>query len=426
MQLGEITVNNRCRKDLGDLDALAASMRELGLLQPIVINAERRLVAGQRRLEAAKLLGWQTVPVHIVAKLADALLLLKAERDENLCRKDFTPEEAVAQGMAIAEALRPKVRERQSEGGKTAGRGRPRIASGESPEANGDRHSRETSTQAAAAVGMGRQRFERADKVVSAATRKPKVYGRLRDAMNATGNVNAAYKELRKIERQEADKKAVKKMDAKSLDDRIDPRTWTPQTMQSLLPQLAGQVDAIVTDPPYSKEHLPLYADLARLARSCLKPDGILAVMCGHLCQFEIHALMSEHLPFRWPFCYLLPGGQSASMWHRNILVSWKPILVFGGVGKWTSDLVRSDTNDNDKRFHKWGQSEGGWSRLVERLTEPGQLVCDPFLGGSTTAVACLKLGRRFVGCDVDKAAVAKAKARVLLEVGKERDVRSK
>jgi DNA modification methylase len=51
---------------------------------------------------------------------------------------------------------------------------------------------------------------------------------------------------------------------------------------------------------------------------------------------------------------------------------------------------------------------------LVERLTNPGQLVCDPFLGGGTTAVVSLALGRRFVGCDIDSLHVEQAKARVM------------
>src|SRR5205814_2114548 len=66
----------------------------------------------------------------------------------------------------------------------------------------------------------------------------------------------------------------------------------------------------------------------------------------------------------------------------------------------------------NDKRFHAWGQSESGMGQLVDRLTLPGQLVCDPFLGGGTTAVACLRLGRRFVGCDINAEALKMARLR--------------
>jgi ParB family chromosome partitioning protein len=48
---------------MGDIDALAASMKELGLLHPIVVRPDGVLVAGERRLRAAKLLGWETIPV---------------------------------------------------------------------------------------------------------------------------------------------------------------------------------------------------------------------------------------------------------------------------------------------------------------------------------------------------------------------------
>ena len=57
--IDSITVSgHRFRKDFGDLIGLAASMRELGLLQPIVVTTDGRLLCGERRLRAAKLLGW--------------------------------------------------------------------------------------------------------------------------------------------------------------------------------------------------------------------------------------------------------------------------------------------------------------------------------------------------------------------------------
>jgi DNA modification methylase len=46
---------------------------------------------------------------------------------------------------------------------------------------------------------------------------------------------------------------------------------------------------------------------------------------------------------------------------------------------------------------------------LIDRLSEPGQIVCDPFVGGGTTALVSLRLGRRFVGCDIDKGVCEKA-----------------
>jgi ParB family chromosome partitioning protein len=66
-------VRDRHRKELGDLDALAASMRGLGLLQPIGITRDNALVFGERRLQAARLLNWETIPARVIAELGDDL-----------------------------------------------------------------------------------------------------------------------------------------------------------------------------------------------------------------------------------------------------------------------------------------------------------------------------------------------------------------
>ncbi|HEY1298117.1 MAG TPA: DUF5131 family protein [Chloroflexota bacterium] len=51
--------------------------------------------------------------------------------------------------------------------------------------------------------------------------------------------------------------------------------------------------------------------------------------------------------------------------------------------------------------------------RLIQLFSFPGDLVSDPFVGSGTTAIAALKLGRRFCGSDVDAQCVALARARV-------------
>jgi ParB family chromosome partitioning protein len=63
--IASITVGPRIRQDFGDLDALAASIAELGLLHPIVIDKHHKLLAGERRLRAAQKLGWTTIPATI-------------------------------------------------------------------------------------------------------------------------------------------------------------------------------------------------------------------------------------------------------------------------------------------------------------------------------------------------------------------------
>lgn len=113
-----IIVKDRFRGDVGDLSALCESIKTLGLLHPLVVTPEGRLIAGLRRFEACKHLGWSMVPVNVAHTLDDAALMLQAERDENTCRKDMTPGELYALGKAIEELERPKARERQGGSGR--------------------------------------------------------------------------------------------------------------------------------------------------------------------------------------------------------------------------------------------------------------------------------------------------------------------
>jgi site-specific DNA-methyltransferase (adenine-specific) len=175
--------------------------------------------------------------------------------------------------------------------------------------------------------------------------------------------------------------------------------------------ELSG-VNAIITDPPYIGSALPLYESLAQFAARTLTTDGVCAVMTGHLICPEVIGLMRKYLPYRWMLAYLMPGGQAAQMFTAKVNTFWKPILLFGATRDWLGDVVRSATNDNDKRFHSWGQSESGMQDLITRLTQPGDLVCDPFLGGGTTAVVCCATGRRFIGGDLDGDNVKQARAR--------------
>ena len=90
--IGDIKVKRRIRKDLGDIDSLAESMRHFGQINPIVITKKNILIAGERRYEAAKLLGWRTINA-VINEFPDELSRLEYEVEENIQRRDFTPEE---------------------------------------------------------------------------------------------------------------------------------------------------------------------------------------------------------------------------------------------------------------------------------------------------------------------------------------------
>lgn len=85
-----ITVGVRHRKDPGDIEALARSIDEVGLLQPITITPDGVLVCGWRRLEAVRRLGWTTLKVWVRSGISDELSHLLAQQDENEQRKPLS------------------------------------------------------------------------------------------------------------------------------------------------------------------------------------------------------------------------------------------------------------------------------------------------------------------------------------------------
>ena len=110
--INDIVVSTRIRRNLGDIESLANSIKKLGLLSPLIINEENKLLAGERRLEACKLLGWDEVDVSIIPT-ADAENALDVEVAENRFRKDFTREELVNAGIEMERIEKVKAEERR-------------------------------------------------------------------------------------------------------------------------------------------------------------------------------------------------------------------------------------------------------------------------------------------------------------------------
>ncbi len=87
LPINSIEIANR-KRHLGDIEQLAKSISELGLLNPITITKDGTLIAGLHRLEACRSLGWTEIPVTII-ELGELQTEL-AEIDENLVRSELS------------------------------------------------------------------------------------------------------------------------------------------------------------------------------------------------------------------------------------------------------------------------------------------------------------------------------------------------
>jgi site-specific DNA-methyltransferase (adenine-specific) len=183
------------------------------------------------------------------------------------------------------------------------------------------------------------------------------------------------------------------------------------------LPEIPdNSIDFIITDPPYPREFIPLYGHLSAVAARVLKDGGSALVMCGQSYLPQVIYELCKNLTYHWMLCYLTPGGQSPSLWQKRTNTFWKPVLWLTKgeyKGDYIGDKLSSPVNDNDKEFHKWGQSAGGFTEIIEKFTCPGQTILDPFLGGGTTGLVCVGMKRNFIGADIDPACIETTRSRL-------------
>lgn len=116
--LADIIVGERFREDFGNLEELVESIREKGVIQPISVSSDMRLLAGGRRYAACSRLELKTIPA-LIRDGVDDVDAREVELIENVHRKDFTWSEKARLVEAI-DALY-KAKDPNWSGRKTAG-----------------------------------------------------------------------------------------------------------------------------------------------------------------------------------------------------------------------------------------------------------------------------------------------------------------
>jgi DNA methylase len=191
------------------------------------------------------------------------------------------------------------------------------------------------------------------------------------------------------------------------------------ESCTALAARLAPESTPLVfTDPPYHDDTLPVYADLGRLAAQTLTPGGSLITYAAHHRLPEIVGMLQQAgLTFFWPIV-MLHTGRQARMTEYGIVVTYKPLLWFVKGSFRCRDAMTFVTDSiasaPEKDLHPWQQGTIEARYYIEQLTQPGDLVVDPFCGGGTTAVAALQAHRQWITCDVDEASVILARRRVM------------
>lgn len=180
-----------------------------------------------------------------------------------------------------------------------------------------------------------------------------------------------------------------------------------------------NSIDLIFTDPPYDKESLPIYKDLAKVAERILKEGGSLVTYIGEYALDEIIVdIKNAGLKF-WYQIIVELGGQHQLLFGHGVYVLAKPLLWFvkgsrrAEPRKTFPNLVKSQPPDKGLHDKDWDQSPVEAEHVIDGCTVENQIVLDPMMGSGTTGIATLNLKRKFIGIEIDKDRFEIAKANI-------------
>lgn len=382
-----------------ELAALAADIAERGLLQPVWLYDDPDvgvvLLDGRNRARACEIANVRVETRHYRGTDPDGFAVAL-----NLKRRHLTPGQLAFITLELEKLYAVDAKEAQVEAGRNYGANHAKEVVADLPQpSKRDRKSREKAAKVTGSSGRAVGQAKRIQENAPDLEQKVKAGELALD--RADRIIRDREAEQRKIDQARAE--AARVPEPLTVDVRHG-------DFREVLSDLT-EVDAIITDPPYPAEYLPLLGDLACWADKVLAEDGVLAVLIGQTHLPEVFALLNGHRPYRWTACYMTSGPGYVSH-PRRVQSNWKPLLVYGGGARF-GDVFRSEGTDADaKDHHKWGQDYSAFHSIIERLTKRGDTVVDPFAGGGTTLLAAHALGRHVIGCDVDAEAVETSRNR--------------
>jgi len=389
-----------------EYDALKLSIATFGVRQPIVVDEFGNVIDGRLRLRICKEIGIQCPKITSSNLSTVEKRRLAAELD--LCRKHCGTE---MRKEVAADILKRLPISSDRDVARKCGLDKKRVAEiRETLESGGSiphlTHRRGKDGKLYKLPKKNPQILTYKDKDAREAQRVLAELGT--DAPNKPMELRIAQKNLKKVKRKRA---AARKIAIPKPSDAI--KIFHCDFRKLKIED--ESIGLLFTDPPYPKKFLPLWDDLATFAKRVLKPNGLLVTYSGQFYLDKVMSSLSKRLTYRWMISTSWQGDRN-QIHPLNINSGWKPILLYSK-GEWDKRQPWSDTffgSNKEKDYHDWQQNLDEVLYYVRAFSKPGDLICDPFGGGFTTAEAVRRLAdRRFVGCDIDKASVVLGQERL-------------
>jgi DNA methylase/ParB-like nuclease family protein len=403
-----------------ELQALADDIKAKGLLHPIVLY-KGKILDGRNRYKACKLAGVQPRFTEWKGKGSP----LEWVVSENLVRRHLTSSQRAVLALDLLPLLEKEAARRQTLAKKLAkvgdnGKGKASQVAAKLTKTNSAyieavKHISKHAPELLGKVRSGVIKIPDATRLAKLPDKERKQVVAMLDGQPVSGSeLHELSKRVHQNLRNRAAKAFARKATASSKDNNI-----LIGSMDLLWDRLDDDsVDLFLTDPPY--KDIQLYESLAELAAAKLKPGRLCLAYSGQFYLPEVMEAMSQHLVYWWTFAIEFSGSHCA-IHPRHVQNKWKPIIAFAKprakpAPEWLSDHLQG--GGRDKEYHDWGQDESEVEYLINHLTQPGELVVEPFCGGGTIPLVCRSTGRRWLATEIERSVALIARKR-LAEAGK-------
>lgn len=416
IELDKITINERVRKDFLNIDTLAESIKELGLLQPILVSKDNQLIAGHRRFLACEKLGLKEIECNKINP-KNELHKLDMELAENVKREDFNPME-LSDGMAkrkdlyefeYPETIRGfaggQATKEKLTGAEREVRDKPTFVESTSKLLNMSPRTVEETLQL--------QNINEKDKI------------KVRDNKLKKSQALAIHRKEKRIEKV---KEEVKELSAEAMG------IYEGDCLKELDNVKDNTVSCLIIDPPYG---IDFQSNFKLATHDKIKNDNkeALNLLDKSLAKVKPKMLKDSHLYIftHWKvFEFIKPiiekhfDIKNTLIWNKN---NWSmgdlegnyaekyEMIIFGSQGN--RKLLGEQRPVNVLDFERTTNSNHPTEKpinllkeLIKNSTVEGELVLDYFAGSGSTMLASKQLGRKAIAIESDKEYVDMIKSR--------------
>lgn len=393
IKVNEIKANvDRQREDLGDIEDLANSIKEFGLLEPILLDDDHNLVAGMRRLTACLALGMDEVKAEFLGKI-DPYRARQIELEENIRRKDLEWQE---EAKAVAELHQMKVES--------------------DPMWNVDK--------TAATIGMSRRTVYNAIELDKAIGTVPDI-----DKADTAFGAMLRLRQHKQIETRKEDAKVRVLRENLGLSQKVSVEVVCADALKHLASAPDDSVDFVVTNPPFGVEIESVFKGERTIYED--SEDSIVDLI-GKTAQQVFRVLKND----RWfvmfyPTERLHEGAEllarAGFTFQRVPCIWYKPNKFVSALSQpyqsfsiqyetffWArkgspkfhklrlGNVFVYDTPGKD-RLHPLQMPVDLWEEILEIGSVTGELVVEPFAGSGSCGIAAINKERNYLGIELSE-----------------------